>query len=184
MSRTETEGVNINDVCLRSHCVCHLLSISLVTSSVEAGHEYELEDAAEHKDHRGQHPDVEEGDVGDPGDALSDRGEHGGEREERGHPHPHPARHRLRGYEEREPGEHHEHRAGDVGLHHVVANLASQVQLRIIMYESVEIISRFCSLRCVFYARESRSRNNGVIEFSLIVMRAVIICRLFEFRET
>ena len=52
--------------------MCHLLSISLVTSSVEAGHEYELEDAGEHKDHRGQHPDVEEGDVGDPGDALSD----------------------------------------------------------------------------------------------------------------
>ena len=73
--------------------MCHLLSISLVTSSVEAGHEYELEDAAEHKDHRGQHPDVKEGDVGDPGHALSDCAEHGGEGEEGGHPHPDPARH-------------------------------------------------------------------------------------------
>ena len=54
------------------------------------------------------------------------------------------ARHRLGGDEEREPGEHHEHRAGDVGLHHVVADLASQVQLRIKTYELVEIISFFC----------------------------------------
>ena len=50
----------------------HLLSISLLSYSVEAGHEDKLKNAAEHKDHGGQHPDVEEGDVGDPGDALSD----------------------------------------------------------------------------------------------------------------
>ena len=74
----------------------------------------------------------------------SDCREHGGEGEQGGHPHPHPPGHGLRGDEEREPGQHHEHRAGDVGLHHVVADLASQVQLRIQAYELVEIISFFC----------------------------------------
>ena len=109
----------------------HLLSISLLSYSVEASHEDKLKNAAEHKDHGGQHPDVKEGDVGDPGDALPDCREHGGEGEQGGHPHPHPPGHGLRGDEEREPGQHHEHRAGDVGLHHVVADLASQVELRI-----------------------------------------------------
>lgn len=111
--------------------MCHLLSISLLSYSVEAGHENKLKNAAEHKDHGGQHPDVEEGDVGDAGDALPDGGEHGGEGEQGGHPHPHAARHRLGRDEEGEPGQHHEHRAGDVGLHHVVADLASQVELGI-----------------------------------------------------
>ena len=69
--------------------MCHLLSTSLLSYSVEAGHEYKLKNAAEHKDHGGQHPDVEEGDVGDAGDALPDGGEHGGEGEQGRHPHPH-----------------------------------------------------------------------------------------------
>ena len=81
----------------------HLLSISLLSYSVEAGHEDKLKNATEHKDHGGQHPDVEEGDVGDPGDALSDRGEHGGEGEQGGHPHRHPAWNVVKRYEEREP---------------------------------------------------------------------------------
>ena len=110
--------------------MCHLLSTSLLSYSVEAGHEYKLKNAAEHKDHGGQHPDVEEGDVGDAGDALPHGGEHGGEGQQGGHPHPHPAGHRLGGNEEGEPGQHHEHRAGDVGLHHVITDLASQVELR------------------------------------------------------
>ena len=46
------------------------LSIPLVANLVEAGHDDELKDAAEDEDHAGQHPDVQEGDVGDPGHAL------------------------------------------------------------------------------------------------------------------
>ena len=46
------------------------LSIPLVANLVEAGDDDELKDAAEDEDHAGQHPDVQEGDVGHPGHAL------------------------------------------------------------------------------------------------------------------
>ena len=71
----------------------HLFSAPLVASSVDAGDKDELQDAAEHEYHACQHPDVEEGDVGDPGDALSDGAEHGCEGEQGGHAHANPPRH-------------------------------------------------------------------------------------------
>ena len=81
----------------------HLFPAPLVARPVDARDEDELEDAAEHEDHAGQHPDVEEGDVGDPGHALSDGAEHGREGEQGGHSHANSSRHGLGGDEHRQP---------------------------------------------------------------------------------
>ena len=48
------------------------VGISLPTSPNKDGGDDELKDAAEDKDHAEEHPDVKEGDVGDPGDTLPD----------------------------------------------------------------------------------------------------------------
>ena len=53
-----------------NNCSTDLAPVPLVARLVEAGHNDELEDAAEDEDHAGQHPDVQEGDVGHPGHAL------------------------------------------------------------------------------------------------------------------
>ena len=52
--------------------VFHLFPAPLVASSIDAGDKDELEDAAEHEYHAGQHPDVEEGDVGHMEDIIAD----------------------------------------------------------------------------------------------------------------
>ena len=130
-SRTQTKNVKNNGDQLKlTLLAAYLFTTSFVAGSVDACDEDELEDAAEDKDHAGEHPDVKEGDVGDPGHALPDCAEHGGEGEEGGHPHPNPARHWLRGDEYRQPAQDDEHSAGDVGLDDVVANLPGQVKLQ------------------------------------------------------
>ena len=48
----------------------------LVTKLGESRDDNELHDAGEDEDHAGQHPDVKVGDVGDPGNILSDSAEH------------------------------------------------------------------------------------------------------------
>ena len=48
------------------------VSISLPASPDEDSGDDELKDATEDKDHAEEHPDVKEGDIGDPGDTLPD----------------------------------------------------------------------------------------------------------------
>ena len=54
----------------------HPFTVFLLTELRESCDHYELHDAGEDEDHAGQHPDVEVGDVGDPGNILSYSAEH------------------------------------------------------------------------------------------------------------
>ena len=107
----------------------HLLAQLLLTSILDEDHKDVLEHEQVHEHYAGHHPDVQEGDVADLGDSVSDGPEHGGEGEDGRHPHGHSARHCPWGDVEGEVTQDHEESGGDEGLHDVVANVPGQGDL-------------------------------------------------------
>ena len=97
--------------------------------SVEKEDGTELHQLQEHEHDAGDHPHVQAGDVGDPGDGPPLAGEHGGEGEEDGHGDRQSLRDTVRGQEERQPGDGEEDGGDHVGLDQVVLQLPPEDQL-------------------------------------------------------
>ena len=90
-----------------NHCMIHLANHFLATKKVHfflllrtslhppfvshsqhPGDHSELQDTGEDKENAGDHPQVQEGDVGDPWYLLADGTKHGCQCQDGGHPHP------------------------------------------------------------------------------------------------
>ena len=89
----------------------------------------ELHQLQEDEDDAGDHPHVQAGHVGHPGDRPPLAGKHGGESEEDRHGDGQSLRYAVGGQEERQPGDGQEDGGDHVGLDQVVLELPPQHQL-------------------------------------------------------
>ena len=89
----------------------------------------ELHQLQEDEDDAGDHPHVQAGHVGHPGDRPPLAGKHGGESEEDRHSDGQSLRYAVGGQEERQPGDGQEDCGDHVGLDQVVLELPPQHQL-------------------------------------------------------
>ena len=90
----------------------------------------ELHQLQEDEDDAGDHPHVQAGHVGHPGDRPPLAGKHGGESEEDRHGDGQSLRYAVGGQEERQPGDGEEDRGDHVGLDEVILELPPQHQLQ------------------------------------------------------